>query len=287
MKKIILYFITFLSLLTVQSQGNYQIDSTSKWIQAEIWAGPSDWEEWNYSLTFNGDTLINDTIYTKMFLNGQVYWDYYGFGDGIDTVNNKYFGAVIEDSGRIFMVLPNSNFSIPLYDFNYTTNDTINTVVGNGLTIIDIDTLENGRKKYITNGSDQLFIVEGIGSNHGFYHNITTFPEWWLIDTTLGCYYQNDSLVFLYNSSVCYFPLPVGIVDNELTSSPYLYPNPARSSLTIHYNEPITSMRVIDLNGHTQNVKFESPDLVNISSLRNGMYLMIINNKQTLKFIKK
>jgi len=41
------------------------------------------------------------------------------------------------------------------------------------------------------------------------------------------------------------------------------------------------------LNGHAQNVKFESPVLVNISSLRNGMYLMIINNKHALQFIKK
>ena len=287
MKKIILYFITFLSILTVQGQENYQIDSTSKWIQKEIWAGAFEWEKWNYSLSFNGDTLINDTLFTKMFLNGRYYWDYHGFGDGIKTVKNQYFGAVIEDSGRIFMVLPNDSSSIPLYDFNYTINDTINTVVGNGLTIIDIDTLENGRKKYITNSSDdEIFIIEGIGSNHGFYHKISSYPDY-LIDTTLGCYYQSDSLIFLYDSYVCNFPLPDGIVDNRLTNSPYLYPNPASTSIKIHINEPILSVRIVDLNGCTQNIQFESPDLVNIASLRSGIYLMIINNKQTLKFIKE
>jgi hypothetical protein len=286
MKKAILCFVTSLLIFTVQSQEIFQIDSTSKWIQAETWAGSFEWEEWNYSLTFNGDTLINDTLFSKMFLNGRYFWDYHGYGSGVDTVYNQYFGAVVEESGKIFMVLPDSSSAIPLYDFNYSINDTINTIVGNGLTIIDIDTLENGRKKYITNSSDQLFIVEGIGCNLGFYHIVERVPEW-LIDTTLGCYYQNDSLIFLNNSNVCYFPLPVGIADRKQTGIAYLYPNPASSTLTIHYNEPINSVSIIDLNGRTQNVKFEAPDLVNLSSLKNGLYLLIVNNKQTFKFIKK
>ena len=55
-----------------------------------------------------------DTIFAKMFLDGLFYWSYHGSGSGVDTVYNRYFGAVIEDSGRIFIVLPDSNFSIPL-----------------------------------------------------------------------------------------------------------------------------------------------------------------------------
>ena len=285
MKKFLFYYLVVsLSVLSAQSQESFQIDSTSKWIQAETWASASDWEDWNYSLSFKGDTLINDTTFFKMFLNGQMSYDYWGFGSGTDTLSGIYFGAVFEDNGRVFMVLPDSSSSIPLYDFNYTINSVITTVVGNGLTITDIDTLENGRKKFLTNSSDSLFIIEGIGSNHGFFYNQESLD--WLIDTTLGCYYQKDSLVFIYNSDVCYFPLPVVKVDNEVINSPYLYPNPANSIIRINTGEPITSLSIYNLQGCKQNLKFESPGQINISSLRNGLYLMVVNNKYTLKFTK-
>ena len=288
MKKIlILVVLGLLLVMTLHSQENYQIDSTSKWIQTELWA-EYDWgQRWNYSLSFQGDTLINDTVFLKMFLNGQMHWDKHGFEGGTDTLSNVYFGAINEYLGRIYLVLPDSNLSVPLYDFNYTVNDTIKTVVGNGLTIIDIDTMSDNRKKYITNSSDQLFIIEGIGSNHGFYFTYYASHPEYFVDTTLGCYYQYDSLIFLYESDVCYFPLPTDILEKNIPNAPYLYPVPAKNSLRINIGEPIISMRIFDLNGRMQNTQFLSPDLVNISSLRNGLYLIIINNEHTLKFIKK
>jgi len=287
MKKIFIFgLFVFNFTLTIHSQESFQIDSTSKWIQEETWGGTRSWQEWNYSLSFQGDTLINDTVFLKMFLNGELYWVENTYS-GTETLSNVYFGAVNEYLGKVFYVSPNSNSSITLYDFNYTVNDTIRTVVGHGLTIINVDTMTDNRKKYITNNSDQLFIVEGIGSNHGFYFTYYTSHPEYFVDTTLGCYYQYDSLIFLNESDVCYFPLPVDILENNITNSPYLYPIPAKNILRINIVEPVISIRIIDLEGQVQNIQFISPDLVDISLLRNGLYLMIINNEHRLKFIKK
>ena len=53
MKKIFILGLFILHFsLTIQSQSSYQIDSTSKWIQEEIWASSSEWDVWNYSLSF-------------------------------------------------------------------------------------------------------------------------------------------------------------------------------------------------------------------------------------------
>lgn len=286
MKKSIIIVLTVLLFSTVSySQNSYQIDSTSKWIQQEIWAASSAWDVWNYSLTFQGDTIINDTVFHKMFLNGQNRWDDHG-GSSYTNFTNKYFGAANESSGKISFVSPDSIMSIPLYDFNYSINDTIKTVIGNGLQIIDIDTLYDGRKKFITNSTDHLNILEGIGSNKGFYFTFAEYHAPYFIDTTLGCYYQNDSLIFLSDSTVCNFNLVVDISLNPETSSAYLFPVPAKNNLKIHIEEPVTSMRVYDFNCQIIDVKLMSSHLVDISSLKNGIYIMIINDKYPLKFIK-
>lgn len=286
MKKRFLIALSLLIFSTVSySQNSYQIDSSSKWIQEEIWAASSVWDVWNYSLTFQGDTIINDTIFHKMFLNGQRRWDDHG-GSSYTNFTNKYFGAVNENFGKISFVSPDSIMSIPLYDFNYSINDTIKTVMGNGLQIIDIDTLNNGRKKFITNSTHHFNIIEGIGSNKGFYFTFSDYHAPYFIDSTLGCYYQNDSLILLNDSTVCNFNLSVDISQNPESKSTYLFPVPAKNNLKIHIEEPVTSMIVFDFNGQIKNVKFVNIDLVDISSLKNGMYIMIINNKYPLKFIK-
>ncbi|HBZ66240.1 MAG TPA: hypothetical protein DEO70_05325 [Bacteroidales bacterium] len=287
MKKIfVLGLFTLHFFMTLQCQEKYQIDSTSKWIQEEEWVATFEYEKYNFALTLKNDTIINGAKYFKMFMDGQFYWDYRNFGSGIDTISNLYYGAVREDSGKILLILPDSNSYIALYDFNYNVSDTIHTLVGNGLIIQDIETLEDGRKKYITNSPGQLFIVEGIGSNHGFYSNPNIPSPQYLIDTVLGCYYQNDSLIFINDPAVCYFQLPIGIVD-EVMNSIYLFPNPASNIIKIVIDDPITSLEIIDINCNIQNVVFERPNLVNVSSLCNGIYLMIVNKKQRIKFIKK
>lgn len=272
--------------MSIQSQNNYGIDSTSKWIQEEVLGGTSDWAERNYSLTIQGDTSINDTTFSKMYLNGQsVYWDHGGSSTTI--LSDLYFGAVYNNLGNIFFVAPDSNNSMHLYDFNYNVNDTIKTIIGNGLTIIDIDTITDGRKKYKTNSVDQLYIVEGIGSNHGFYFAYFLYQLEATVDTTLGCYYQNETLVFLNDTNVCFFSFPVTTYEITKENKPILYPNPADNIIIIKIDEQVEDVTIYDLYGRKFHVDNYQPNQVDISTLPTGCYLININYIHTLKFIKK
>lgn len=287
MKKVFLFSLLLLYFsLTIKSQDNHDIDSTSKWIQEEILGGTSDWAERNYSLSFQGDTIINDTAFLKMFLNGKSqYWDH--GGSLITILSNLYFGAVNVDSGKIFFVAPDSTYSIPLYDFNYNVNDTIKTIMGNGLIIIDIDTIMDGRKKYKTNSEDQFYIVEGIGSNHGFYFAYFLYQLEAIVDTTLGCYYQDASLVFLNDSVACYFSLPVDIYENLKENKPTIYPNPAEDFIRVEINEPIEEIGVYDIYGSKYLLDITPLNQIIVTTLPDGCYFLNINNKHTIKFIKK
>ena len=65
-----------------------------------------------------------------------------------------------------------------------------------------------------------------------------------------------------------------------------IYPNPATNRINIVVDGTLKSVVVYDLNGRIQAVEFIKPDLIDISLLKKGMYFIMINQRQSIKFIK-
>ncbi len=216
--KTLLILVVLLSSRLVCGQVNYSIDSTSIWVQKEEYGGEFSWWTYRYYLSIEDTIVVNDTSYFKLLLNGYETYVEHGFDTKVTYFTDLYYGAIRSDSGKLLLVLPDSDHSITLYDFNLDVGDTIHSVMGKNKTITEIDTLPDNRRKYITNDYE-FFLVEGIGSNFGLYNVEHLFPNvLWLQNQKLGCYYQNDTIVFLYDQQVCSYYTPVGIDDIQVNN---------------------------------------------------------------------
>lgn len=74
---------------------------------------------------------------------------------------------------------------------------------------------------------------------------------------------------------------------NEFTSNKFaIYPNPTSNLLYVSGIKDVETLEIFDLNGR-QLIKKAGANSVDVSSLPNGIYFMKLNNKETIKFIKK
>ena len=212
MKQILLVALMVIGMAS-WGQQSYLIDPTSIWVQQEEYGGTYWWWTYNYYLTVGDTLVVNDTSYFKLFLTGQERYAYHGYPDDYTYFTDLYYGGIRSDSGKILFVLPDSNYSITLYDFNLIVGDTIHSVVGKNKIITEIDTLLDGRKKYFTNDSE-FFLEEGIGSSFSLYNvkHLFSYLDW-IASQKLGCYYQYDTMVFVNNQQVCDYYNHVGIND--------------------------------------------------------------------------
>jgi len=285
-KTIVLQIILFLVVGSLNGQTIFQIDSTSKWIQEEIYIETGNlYEKTNFALTVQGDTLINNTIYLKMYKDGKKYTYNHSHNSWIDTIRDEYYGAILYDSNKILMIFPNSFDQIPMYNFNVNIGDTIMSYIGEGLVVLNIDTLSDGRKKWITNVSN-FFIVEGIGSNWGFIQGHYAIYYSKSFEATLGCYYQYDTLQFTYNQQVCDYNY-MGIPNNHIDHQLLIYPNPVRDILRIDVKDIILeSVIIYDAKGQIHKIDNSCNKYIDVSNLASGLYIIRINDKYTFKVIK-
>lgn len=293
MKRLLLLTFLLITLLsTLFGQMNFQIGSSAKWIEQEERVDPGTYyERYNYALTIKGDTLVNDTLYLKMYMDGEKYWWSKGGFTGTVPIINRYYGAVFADSNRIFMVFPDSTNTTLLYNFNYSIGDTISSYIGTGYIIQNIDTLNNGRKLYTTNYwnwdyFDNLIIIEGIGSNWGLIGYRSKLSHYSTIRSSLGCFYQHDSLQYTNNQSVCNYSF-TGMHENHIGTSLFIYPNPVNDILNFEVGDFILkSVIIYNVQGSTQLVDNSGNTEIDISILPPGLYIIRINNKYSFKVIK-
>lgn len=247
-----------------------------------------------------GDTVINSMTWTKV----------YALSDTtLISPTAEYFGAIREDENRrVWFTKPDMGESI-LYDFSAEAGDTIFYQWGGALcgdtfafwpqtphylrvTGIDSLLLENGeyRKQWHLEGN---FLndtwVEGIGSIKMFalFNPI-------LSDLTLcgdsydfACFRQDYLTLFLSNENcqTCYCDIilswtPLFIDQGKALS---VYPNPARSELTIRIQQEQGpwNIRLFDMTGKIA-LDFSdltgNPVTIPVSSLSSGSYLLVIRD---------
>lgn len=235
-------------------------DSSASWsVQFVGYPGPyyPPWYVY-YRYYLDGDTLINGKSYTRVFeapTNAML----------IDTANATYIGGLREDSTRKVwfigegVIYPQLSCNFPpdtiehvLYDWNLAVGDTIYPYSSQNqpTVILWMDTINiNGtdRRRWQTDGGNDSYWIEGIGSTKGLF-----FPwcDWFEEDLNLLCYEDAEIQYSNINVTNCYI---IAEVQNPvLESIVSIGPNPAAESLRIRIQAPSTErfdLQLLDLNG--------------------------------------
>jgi hypothetical protein len=71
------------------------------------------------------------------------------------------------------------------------------------------------------------------------------------------------------------------------TSAFKVYPNPTTDLITVSGLEPIENLKIVDFMGRTVMENNDSSNNFSVANLNSGVYFLIINQDQTVKFIKK
>jgi len=250
----------------------------------------------------NGDSIINDTVYKKLYKVGEQTHFWYddppipNWCSGSWTFND-FYTLIRQEEHKIFLRDTWHGDSF-VYDFQLNVGDTLPQSIVNweqDIIITSIDSLLVGnhyRKVFnFFNTEGPYSIIEGIGHPGGF---IESFPPGWNF-TNLNCFALNSITYYPELNAPCDLTLkiPIEIKKDKIK----FYPNPTSKSIAIKLDNSvkINKISAFDIQGLQTNLKFEqieeSSILIDLSSLKNGLYLICLidneNTKMTIKVIKE
>ncbi len=247
-----------------------------------------------------GDTLINDTLYHKLYILEDTTLE--------DLYSNDYLGGFRQDSQKVWFRPKYINITeFLLYDFSGQIDDTI--WHNAGLTLkYNLDHDFEGGESYsviqdiFEDSGEKIFIlysprppleqdewINGIGSKYGLFGSIIAFP---LSGNTynLACFKQNDTVKYENNLKCdkCFCKGSTATDEKENnTDGIVVFPNPADNSLSIRIDNPYNniSVELIDKKGSIIYYKesLENPIKVNYK-LKDIYFLKLtIDNKKIIK----
>lgn len=236
--------------------------------------------------TYNieGDTIINDLTYGKLFCD------------------NVYYCSLRESGGRVFAKFQEIETDLLVYDFNWSPNDTlfhqvsydldslyVQAILGES---IDSVLLMDGRYyKCLKNFLGEITIISGIGDTHGFFYSTFELPtngsKFSMIRFSIGG-------VLVYCNSE-YDNCGEGDV-NEITTNDLafnVFPNPANQVVTIEfYHDCFKKIEVYDTKGIVVYSRFmyNGMNHIDLDELSKGEYIIVVSNsdnKLSAKLIVK
>jgi len=282
MKKYIFILIIFITA-KVYSQTHFP-DSNAIWNVNYINSVGTPTHEMLYGL--KGDTLINDTIYNKLYtlLDTTLF----------DESLQDYIGSFRQESHKVWFKPAYWTYQdILLYDFSASVGD---TVWHNGSAYYGYPTFEigyiysiimeiedNGLKTYkverkgeIGGGACEWY--ENIGSNFGLFGSIIQFP---LVGDTynLACFKHNDTVKYK-NNLICNKCFCSGLsgIEEKKNNADWIniFPNPVQSSLSIKVNKPYSNIKVeiIDVKGGIIYKKKSLDSPITLNASIHGIYFV-------------
>jgi hypothetical protein len=243
-----------------------------------------------------GDTTINLMQYHKLFKLS-------------DTILNSskasYFGAIREQSEKIYLIRSDTSFENLLYDFTKNVGDTLhhlytetigNPAFDNYAVITSIDsTLINGsyRKVFHFNNNGNFYWIEGIGSGFGLIYAglppIPGYDEWYLV-----CFKQNGEELYLNPLFNSCFPDITNINEIPIHDDLFnVFPNPITDVSTIYWNNSMKQtysiLTITDLLGRnlkTINISKINNIIICKSDFPSGLYFVKLSDSNKF-YIKK
>lgn len=250
------------------------VNDKVSWTEKEVSAFDGSISSHKYK--FSEDSIFFSTLYYKELLSSTEQ-----FGSNY-TGLNRYFR---EENNRIYEY--NQNQEILMYDFNLNLNDTFN--VENPLSqitfpitvniILDSTLLLNDEHRrtiamYCKGIEPTLTTwIDGIGSTSGFLsvYNSCAFD----INTTLNCFYINDTLAYINpESKGCW----TTATSNVKTVSFSIIPNPSKDKIEIKGEVDFDKINIYSITGIKMK-NFQKEKIIDVSELRKGLYIIELERK--------
>ncbi len=279
-------------------------DSNVSWkIYWEPYPPDEPWTAKHYDYISSGDTLINDTQYTKLL---KVDYNLYCS----DIADTNYIGAYRNDIPNKIVYFYQGNEEKILYNFSLGIGDIIPTSYyietdGTEMLVCDIDSIqiETGeyRKQYTyefpTQPETCLYkVVEGIGFLGGLLEPMSTFPAL-SFNSDIICFHKHDTLQYILEwydkceieEDTCI----VSIVDKSryLNKTIKVVPNPVISSAVVLFNNPLQfnsdfSFTLYNFVGKSiktyPNIK-HGKTIIHKGDLPEGIYIFVLRRKNIIK----
>ena len=236
---------------------------------------------------FQGDTIINDLLYKKMYVSTKEFpkfpKDY--------TLQN----FMREDENKKVWYKGNSSSEEKLYyDFSLEIGDTLpKEIEHSGISDVIVEdisyiTMKNGEEYKVWHLSawcfgppnHKEFWIEGIGSSLGVLNALTgNFVGGF---TCLLCYHENGKLIYNDNpwEGVCYKTSSAGVntYDNQIN----IYPNPVKDLLHIEIKESmnIHAISLINIQGQIIRCYESTVRQLDISNIAEGFYFIKLSSSE-------
>lgn len=281
----------------LKSQNN-ELNSASRWHCWDLDGTSQCKDTYNYQLYFSGDTIINGKLYLKLYREGQAYNSL--FSTQCTPYNNyyNYFSGLVRYQQNKLYVF---NGSDQLYiDYNLQIGDSIKDVLFSPFTPLKITRIDsvNVNGNYLnrffyqsTTTPDTGYVIEKIGSNHGFISDFTPFFESY---KELICYTENNVSVYDTQNTHTSCSIILSTSKNHLHSLQLeIYPNPVTSDVVIETqnNNVIKKLSLKNYLGQLvlEEVGPSANQKYNLSDLNKGIYFAEIETEQgtTVKKIIK
>ena len=291
MRRYIIFTLVLLTkVLFAQIETYHQFpDSNALWnIVREDYGWPVNSIE-HYSIEIIGDTIINGSLYQKLFTPYIQPFDQ-------SAVSLGYNGAIREDTinKKVFIIPPSESSEQLLYDFTMQVGDTvqgyIETYSDPKDTVISVDSIlvgNNYRKRWNINAEYDISLIEGIGSTYGLIEKspgqLIDCPNFWII-----CFKQNGMTIFPDTLTNCDLITSINNINKK--KFVVIYPNPSNGFLTIEFENYSLVKKIIitDLTGKTVISRENLNELKMEIFLPAGVYLLEVvctDMKQILKKI--
>ena len=299
MKRIILLLVSGLLIQISIAQDYVSFpNENAQWNDFYFGYVPNMWSSiFNYHYIQEGDTIINELTYHKMFLE---------YPDGED--DRQYIGAIREDENKNIFFFPASGYlgSPTGHEFPNNTEEHLvytfdNMSVGMVLpinqenitiTVLGIDSVLMGdsyRKRYhISHGMYDDYWIEGIGSIYELFSPFTELFFEWSLNTL--CY--TDTETYYVNSpngeDSCHYYINVGL--KEIDNSFSFYPNPVQDIFTIESIIAIEEIIIYNLQGQAVLRQEIDGSTINFEAYPSGVYFIEIqmeDNRIRKKLIKE
>jgi len=261
----------------------------------------------DHAYSTDGDTLINNEIWTKIVLSGKTVLVDHLSSDPIMVVNSygPFYQGAYKETDKVVRFCSPEGIIDTIYDYNLSVGDTVKflkfirqflTEDGDTCLIVKkIDTIfvQNHYRKsisfkpiYTDFQSDKLLVekwIEGIGSNHGILYPLHIKPLNYneiegLEREDLTCFSENNALVWqnsVYNTCTL-----LAINDLTLTDKIEIYPNPASQLFNIkipdELGNSLSKIELFDVIGNRILTQSSDNYPINITHIKSGIYLVVI-----------
>jgi hypothetical protein len=249
-------------------------------------------ERSNYNYFTDGDTIINNLNYKKLYKEGSgtITYGYSGFPPITWTPFFELSGFIREDSNKKIYYKSGFNGSTEelLYDFNIALGDTIpipsiHSMFDSAVVVV-VDSIlvcATMRKRYKlapvgTGLLHDLYWTEGVGSTHG----LIPIYNWFESGATHMCYSDG-------NCTSCPTYSSTTSIENQASTLATIYPNPSAETSIIQLNNKASSSKIqimnnlgqIILNKTTNNQE----EIIDLAQWSSGLYYVRIEYNQQVE----